>query len=184
MKPKDQHVVRQRLTPDLVLGHLRTRDFAVLSTVGEDGRPSSAGVTYRMTGTGPEPVVYVMTRRHLQKERNIERNPNVSLVVPLTRRLLWFIPPPTIQLCGRAEILDGTDEQGTRTFRGFWLGRRILDAYRRSQRRGETWICFLKITLDPVISTYMVGCSIWELSRRMEAGAAKVVIPGRATRPA
>ena len=184
MEAADRHAKRQRLTAELVLGHMRKRDFAVLSTVGEDGRPSSAGITYRMAGTGREVVVYVMTRRHLQKARNIELNPNVSLVVPLTRRLLWFLPPPTIQLRGRAEILDWTDEQGTRAFRSFWLGRRILDAYRRSHRRGETRICFLKITLDPVISTYMIGCNIWELRRRMEAGAAKVIILGHATRPA
>ena len=184
MKYADGDQKRPRLTAEVVIGHLRRRDFAVLSTVGADGMPSSAGVTYRMSGAGREPVLYVMTRRHLQKARNIEQNPNVSLVVPLTRRLLWFLPPPTIQVRGRAEILDWTDEQGTRAFRGFWLGRRILDAYKRSHRRGETRICFLKITLDPVISTYMVGSSILEISRRMEAGAAKVVIPGLATRPA
>ena len=184
MKRADRPAKRPRLTADHVLGHLRKQNFAVLSTVGEDGRPSSAGVTYRMPGTGREPVLYVMTRRHLQKARNIERNPDVSLVVPLTRRLLWFLPPPTIQVRGRAEILESTDEQGTRAYRGFWLGRRILEAYRRSHRRGETRICFLKITLDPVISTYMVGSSILEISRRMESGAAKVVIPGLATRPA
>jgi hypothetical protein len=71
-----------------------------------------------------------------------------------------------------------------RAFRSFRLGRRILDAYRQSHRRGETQICFLKIPLDPVISTHVIGCNIWELRRRMEAGAAKVIIPGHATRPA
>ena len=125
-----------------------------------------------------------MTRRHLQKARDIARKPNVSLVVPLTRRFFWFLPPPTIQLSGQATILDWTDEEGTDVFRGFWLGRRIQDAYRNSHRRGETRMCFLRITLDPVISTYMVGCSIWDLAKRMEAGAGKVVIPRGATRPA
>jgi hypothetical protein len=125
-----------------------------------------------------------MTRRHLRKARNVEQNPNVSLVVPLTRRFLWFLPPPTIQLSGRAEILDWTDEEGTDVFRGFWLGRRILEAYRKSRRRGETRMCFLKITLDPVISTYMVAGGLWELRNRVEAGAGKVIIPGRAVRPA
>src|SRR5690242_17681207 len=114
MKRANRHVKPPRLTADLVLDQLRNRDFAVLSTVGADGRPSSAGVTYRMSGTGRDLVLYVMTRRHLQKARNIEQNPNVSLVVPLARRLLWFLPPPTIQVRGRAEILDWIDEQGTR----------------------------------------------------------------------
>jgi hypothetical protein len=57
------------------------------------------------------------------------------------------------------------------------MGRRILEAYGASYRRGETRICFLKITPDPMVSTYMIGYRIWELRNRMEAGAAKVLIP-------
>jgi hypothetical protein len=120
-----------------------------------------------------------MTRRHLQEARNIAQNPNVSLVVPLTRRLLWFLPPLTIQLHGRAEIVDRTDEEGTEVFRRFWMGRRILDAYQESRRRGETRMCFLKVMPGPVVYTYMVGSSIWQLRTRMESGAAKVVIPSK-----
>jgi hypothetical protein len=80
-------------------------------------------------------------------------------------------------LRGRAEILDWTDEAGTDVFRQFWIGRRILELYQASYRRGETRICFLKIIPEPVVSTYMVGYGIWELRKRMESGAAKVVIP-------
>jgi general stress protein 26 len=167
----------QRVTFGLVLSHLRKRDFAVLSTVSQEGSPHSAGVNYGVSRPGRDLVFYVMTRKHLLKARNIAQNPNVSLVVPLTRRLLWFVPPPTIQLHGRAEIVDWTDAEGTDVFRRFWMGRRILEAYRESHRRGETRICFLKITPDPVVSTYMVGCGVWELRKRMESGAAKVVIP-------
>jgi hypothetical protein len=128
-----------------------------------------------MTGSGL--AIYVMTRRHLQKARNIARNPNVALVVPLSRRLLWFLPPATIQIRGRAELLDWSDEAGTDVFRSFWLGRRILDAYAASSRRGETRVCFIKITPEPLVRTYMVGYGIWDLRNRMEAGAASVVIP-------
>jgi hypothetical protein len=168
-----------RVTVDLVLDQLRKRDFAVLSTVGEEKRPHSAGVNYGVSRPGRDFAVYVMTRRHLKKARNIAVNPAVSLVVPLMRRLLWFLPPPTIQLHGRAEILDWTDEEGTDVFRRFWMGRRILEAYQASHRRGETRICFLRITPDPLVSTYMVGYHVWELRRRMESGAGKVVIgPG------
>jgi hypothetical protein len=73
--------------------------------------------------------------------------------------------------------MDWADEEGTDVFRRFWMGRRILEAYQKSHRRGETRICFLKITPDPVVYTYMVGYSIWQLRKRMESGAAKVVIP-------
>lgn len=170
-------VRRTRVTVDLVLDQLRKRDFAVLSTVGEEKRPHSAGANYGVSRPGRDFAVYVMTRRHLKKARNIAVNPAVSLVVPLMRRLLWFLPPPTIQLHGRAEILDWTDEQGTDVFRRFWMGRRIHEAYQASNRRGETRICFLRITPDPLVSTYMVGYHVWELRRRKESGAGKVVIP-------
>lgn len=167
----------QRVTFELVLSHLRKRDFAVLSTSSKEGRPHSAGVNYGVSRPGRGLVIYVMTRKHLRKARNIAQNPSVSLVVPLTRRLLWFLPPPSIQLHGQAEIVDWTDEEGTDVFGRFWIGRRILEAYQESHRRGETRICFLKITPDPVVYTYMVGRSIWQLRKRMESGAAKVVIP-------
>jgi hypothetical protein len=165
------------VTFELVLQHLRRRHFAVLSTISRESAPHSVGVTYRVSRPGRDVVIYVMTRRHLHKARNIAENPHVSVVVPLTRRLLWFLPPPVIQLHGQAEILDWTDEEGTVVFRHFWMGRRILEAYRESHRRGETRICFLKITPDPMISTYMVGSSVRELRNRIESGAAQVVIP-------
>ena len=166
-----------RLTPQLVLRQLRKQDFAVLASVGSDGKPHSAGVSYGVSRHAGALAIYVMTRRHLRKARDIALNPEVSLVVPLPRRILWFLPPATIQLHGRAEILDWTCAPGIEAFRRFWLGRRILAAYREAYRHGETRICFLKITPDPVVHTYMVGVSIWQLSRRMESGAGKVVIP-------
>ena len=81
-----------------------------------------------------------------------------------------------MQLRGRAEIVDGADEVGTSVFRGFWIGRRILKAYEQWRRHGETRICFLKISLDSEVRTYMVGSNLWDLSRSMEAGAGRVVI--------
>ena len=175
--PRHSDLAASQVTVSLVLRHLRTQHFAVLSTVGADGRPYSAGVSYGVPKPDQAVALYVMTRRHLQKTRNIAQNPHFALVVPVTRRLLWFLPPPTIQLHGRAEILDWTDEEGIAVFRGFWMGRRILEAYRASSLRGETRICLLKITPDPLITTYMVGSSVFEVRSRMESAAAKIIIP-------
>jgi general stress protein 26 len=160
-----------------IFRELRRQHFVVLSTVDENGRPSSAGVSYGVSPPDEDLTLYVMTRSHLQKARNIVQNPSVSLVIPVRRWLLWFLPPPTIQLRGRAEILDGTDEEGVAIFQRFWLGREILDAYHASSLRGETRICFLKITPDPLVRSYMVGSNVWSLMGHMEDGAAKVVIP-------
>jgi general stress protein 26 len=164
----------ERVTFDLVLRELRAHNFAILSTVDEDGAPDSAGVNYGVSGPGRDLALYVMTRRHLKKARDIARNPRLSLVVPLPRRVLQFLPPATIQLRGRAEILDWTDKEGTDVFQRSWMGRRILAAYEESRKQGETRVCFLKIALDPVIRTYAVGYSAWDLRRRMESAAATV----------
>src|SRR6266540_4346752 len=66
----------------------------------------------------------------------------------------------------RGRSIDG---EGTDVFRRFWMGRRILDAYEQSRRRGEMRVCFLRITLDPIIRTYAVGYSVWVLRQRMES---------------
>jgi general stress protein 26 len=160
-----------------IVHQVRTQHFAVLSTVGEDRQPSSAGVSYGVSPPGQDLTFYVMTRRHLQKARNVARTPQVSLVVPIRRSLLWFLPPPTIQLRGRAEILEAADEEGRAVFQRFWLGRRILKAYRAMALHGETRICFLKITPDPLVRSYMVGSNVLSLMSHMESGAGKVTIP-------
>jgi hypothetical protein len=183
MDRTDKKEKEQRVTIDLMLRQLRKHNFAVLSTADAEGRPHSAGVNYGVSPPGRELAIYVMTRKHLQKARDIAGNPHISLVVPFTRRFLWFLPPATIQLQGRADILEGTDPVGTEVFRQFWMGRRILAAYEQSRRHGETRICFLKITPNPVIHTYMVGFNLWELRNRMEAGAGKIVIPAEYRSP-
>ena len=73
--------------------------------------------------------------------------------------------------------MDGTYEEGTDVVKRFWMGRRILEAYQRSYRQGERRICFLRITPDPVVQTYLVGRGIWQLKERMESGAGRVLIP-------
>jgi len=150
----------------------QTGRFAILATTGGDGRADSAGVSYAAIIESGQLVLYVMTRRHLRKARDIDRQPKVSLVIPIRRRLLWFLPPATVQLQGTAELLSQDDPGGTRAFQGFFLGRRILAAYRAMRLRGDDRICFTRITLDPTARSYMVGASLWQVIRRMEAGAA------------
>lgn len=176
---------KQRLpvTFDRVHRELRAHHFAVLSTVDERGTPHAAGVTYGTTYDGHALALYVMTRRHLRKARDIAGNPRVALVIPVQHRILRFLPPASIQLHGCAEILDWRDEAGTDVFRRFWLGQVILKAYQRAFRRGEHRICFLKITVDPVITTYMVGIPMWELRHGIERGAAHVLIPSGVAQP-
>lgn len=165
-----------KLTLETVVSELRKRDFGVLSTVDPDGKPHSAGVNYGVFLTQGKLSLYVMTRRHLKKARNIAGNPHVAFVAPLTRRVLWFLPPASISFQGTAEILDWKDEESTKVFESFFMGRQILRKYEEANRRGETRICSLRITPESEISTYMVGYPVWEMSKRMESGQATVVV--------
>lgn len=161
-------------TTNDVLNELRRQHFAVLATADREGHPASAGVTYALSHS--EDALYIMTRRHLQKVRNIAANPEVALLVSIPRRLLVQVPPATIQLRGQAQILDSRDEEGNELFSSFWLGRRILKAYRQLQDQGENRVCFLRAELDPVIHTYMVRTPLWQLVRKgMESGSATIV---------
>jgi Pyridoxamine 5'-phosphate oxidase len=149
----------------------------VLATSDTAGSPASAGVTY---GLAPSrTVMYVITRTHLQKARNIAANSDVSVVIPVPRRVLWSLPPATIQLRGRAQIVNWTHAEARGVFSGFWLGRQIINSYAQFHRRGESRICFLRIEPDPVIRTYLVGTPIWQARTRMETGSATVIRPGR-----
>src|SRR5215472_16368737 len=112
-----------RPTFEQVARALRRRDFGVLSTVTPDARPHSVGVVYGVSLPGRPFRLYVMTRRRLRKARNVAANPNISFVVPLTRRLLWFVPPPCVQFQGRAEVLDREDPAAWRhSGRSRWGG--------------------------------------------------------------
>jgi general stress protein 26 len=167
-------MAKATLTYAEVLHEIRRSHFAVLSTTDTTG-PASAGITFGVSGSGT--TIYVMTRRHLQKTRNIIANPRVSLVIPRPRRMLWLIPPATIQLSGHADVLDWADDEGLQVFSQFLLGRQILRSYRNLYARGESRICFLRITIDPVMHTYMVGTPVWRVRKNMEAGASTVIRP-------
>jgi len=172
-----------RVTFDMVLKELKRHHFGVLSTVTKDERAHSTGVVYGVSPPGWPIEIYVMTRKKLKKTRNIMGNPNVSFVVPLTRRLLSFLPPSCIQFQGKAKILDWKDEVATQTFKAFFMGRTILNMYDEMYRRGDHSICFLRVTPDPTIFTYGVGVSLWEMKRRMEIASAKVEIPQEYRKP-
>ncbi len=173
----------QIVTFDMVLKELKRRNFGVLSTVTKDGRSHSAGVFYRVSPSTRPLEIYVMTRTKLKKARNIMANPNVSFVVPLRRHLLTFVPPPCIQFQGQAEIIDWKDEEGVQAFKASFMGRTILNMYDDMYRRGDTSICYLRITPDPIIFTYGVGVSLWEMKRHMEVASSKVEIPEEYRKP-
>ena len=162
----------RRLSATVLRDAIAREHFAVLATHSDDGSPHSAGVTYSAVVEDERLVLYVMSRRHLRKARDVERAPRVSLVIPVPRPILTFLPPATIQLSGRAELLPQDSAAGLAAFRRFMLGRRIIASYQAMRLNGEMRVCFIRIVVDPVVRSYMVGTGIVQAARHMESAAA------------
>jgi nitroimidazol reductase NimA-like FMN-containing flavoprotein (pyridoxamine 5'-phosphate oxidase superfamily) len=58
-----RNVTERRVTFEVVLGHLRKRDFAVLSTVDKEGTPHAVGVNYGVSRLSRDLVLYISRRR-------------------------------------------------------------------------------------------------------------------------
>ena len=166
------------VSAERLIREVSSHHFAVLATSATNDAPHSAGVSYGSAIEHGRLVIYLMTRRHLRKARDVAAQPSVSLVIPLERRLLWLVPPATIQLNGRAALLPQDDARGLSVFGSFLLGRRILMAYRAMSTRGERRVCFVRIAIDPLARSYMVGVGLASVLRRMESGTASTHLYG------
>jgi hypothetical protein len=155
---------------------LRKRTFGILSTVSRSGKAQSSGVLYGVSPPGVPLGIYVISGRNHVKVRNIAANPNVSFVVPLFRRVLSFVPPACIQIHGSAKILESTDEVAMQTFRTSFVLRMILREASALGSVNNGNACFVRIQPDPLINTYGVGLSGWELRKHWADAGAKVRI--------
>lgn len=137
-----------------VLRAIDRRSFCTLATTSRQGRPHVAGVLYAAVGTD----LYVSTMRTSRKARNIEANPSVAVCIPVRR--LPVGPPSSVQLQGRAELLELDDP----------ALRRLADAGRLKgvTSHGELELpggCFVRITPNGRAATYGLGMSLLRFLR-------------------
>lgn len=164
----------------MVEEELRRRNYAVLSTASQDGKPHSAGVSYGVSALHRAFALYIVTDRRSRKARNIAANPHVSLTIPLPRRLLSFLPPNSIQFQGAAEILALDDEAAREAFQGSLVLRRILRLQLEQKAEHSVFLC---VRPGRVIFTYGVGLSLLALMRNIEAAASRVEVPQARLQP-
>jgi hypothetical protein len=133
---------------------VRRGGFAVLATASPSGRPHAAGVSYQLAAGH----LWVSTLRSSRKARNVAARPEVGLTIPVRR--LPLIPPATVQLQGRAQIV-GLDDPHLRRL----AEAGSLDAV---TGHGELELadgCFLRIALPERVPSYALGMSLWRLLR-------------------
>lgn len=99
----------QQLSSELVWTELKKELFAVLGMATARGEARTVGIVYIVHGN----KLYISSREDSWKVRHVQGNPNVSITVPIARRipvLSWIkIPQATITFSGKAKVLDARD---------------------------------------------------------------------------
>jgi PPOX class probable F420-dependent enzyme len=104
-------------------------NVAVLTTVDAKGRPHGIPIWYVY-----EDGIFIMsTGAGSQKHRNIERNPNVTLVID-KRRLPYY----ALMAQGQAELGPALPEELRRRIAARYLTERQLEAYLSRRREGDS----------------------------------------------
>jgi len=139
-------------------GLMSRNHFCTLATVSRGGRPQSTGVIYCSKGLD----LYIYTDEHSAKAKNISRNPNVAVTIPVWGPNLFWVPPQSIQFLGLAEILPGDDRLAREVYR-FRIFLMHVNA-----ATFETKGCFLHVRPVKHINTYGVGVPRLTMARHPE----------------
>ena len=96
----------QQLTSEQVWNELEKEIFAVLGMVNSKGEARTVGIVYVVH----DHKIYISTRSDEWKTRHVKNNPNVSITVPIAKRIPmmpWIkIPAATITFSGKAKVFE------------------------------------------------------------------------------
>lgn len=137
--------------PAWIAKRIARRSCCVLTTTSDD-RPHAVVVLYVAVGMN----VYVNTRRASRKARNIAKNPNVSLCIPIRR--LPIGPPSSVQFAANAVLLAPEDPEIESCVRSGALAR--ITSHGELALNGS---CFVRITPTGRVNTYGLGIPLRRL---------------------
>jgi hypothetical protein len=102
----------QQLTSEQVWTELKKELFAVLGMVTAKGEARTAGIVYIVHDN----KIYISTRTEEWKTRHIQSNPNVSITVPIAKRIPFMpwmkIPQATITFSGTTKVFEAKNVAG------------------------------------------------------------------------
>ena len=137
------------LSSETVWKELESELFAVLGMVTANGEARTIGMVYIVH----DRKIYVLTEEDTWKARHIQGNPNVSLTVPIPKRipfLPWIkIPAATISFSGKALLIQAKKVSNE-------ILHKLMRGLEEDQEKLGT---FCVIEIDPVgeFVTYGVG---------------------------
>ena len=149
------------LTTDQVWTELKKELFAVLGLVTAKGKARTVGIVYAVH----DKKLYIATGKETWKTRHAQGNPNVSITVPIAKRiplLPWIrIPAATITFSGKAKVLEPA-----------LVGEGVLYSLLRGLEKDEEMLATMcVIEIEPVgeFITYGVGVSLMEMRDTQKA---------------
>ena len=140
-----------RQTSEQVWEAIRTDNFAVLGMVNRTGAARTVGICYVIDDN----KMYIGASRTQWKTKHVANNPEVSVTVPIARRvplLPWIkVPATTITFSGTAGILAGDD-----------LSPELVERLYRHDEDRSDW-CAIEVTPASDFVTYGLGISVLEM---------------------
>lgn len=140
-----------QLTSNQVWEEIEKNVFGVLGMVTPTGESRTVGIVYVVE----DHKLYIGAQKSAWKTKHIERNPHVSLTIPIAKRaplMPWIkIPAATITFSGIAGVLDRSEiESG------------LLKKLYRHDEAGAEW-CAIEVTPEKDFITYGVNISLLQM---------------------
>ena len=140
------------LTSQQVWEEIAAVNFAVIGMVNAQGHARTAGVVITTEGN----KVLFASGRQAWKVRHIEANPNVSVTIPIHRRVpllpMIKVPPATITFHGMARLIEPT-AASPRVIKGLTGGLQLDPESART-------MVFVAITPEGAFVTYGIGMRV------------------------
>jgi len=143
------------ITTEQVWTELKKELFAVLGMVTAKGEARTVGIVYAVH----DRKIYLSSKKTAWKVRHIQNNPNVSLTVPIAKRIPFLpmikIPAATITFSGLGKIVSLEN-----------IGEEVLNALFRGLEKNDEILAESRvIEIEPVgeFITYGVGVSMMEM---------------------
>jgi general stress protein 26 len=142
-----------KLTSDQVWQVIEKELFAVLGMVTGKGESRTVGIIYAVRGR----KIYIASAADTWKVRHIAANPNVSLTIPIAKRvpiMPWIkIPQATITLSGTARIIPAAESPDDI----------VLELLRGLNKEMLAGMSLIEVTPEGEFVTYGVGVPLMKM---------------------
>lgn len=133
---------------------IEKHSFGVLATTSSQGRPHAAGVLYQLAGGS----LWISTIRSSRKALNIADTGQAALSIPARR--IPVGPPSTVQLQGRAELVELDDP----TLLGLAADGRLDNVTGHGELELDDGV-FVRLHPPRRVPLYGLGMSLWAFAR-------------------